>query len=50
MKFYFYSCLYGSQYLGHTLPISNAYAQLIPDVLVLITHTYLLTIKYVVKL
>ncbi|MFS8007500.1 hypothetical protein Hanom_Chr14g01261701 [Helianthus anomalus] len=49
MKLYFYTCLYVSQYLGCTLPISNAYAQPIPDILVLITYTYLLTIKYVVK-
>ncbi|MFS8032156.1 hypothetical protein Hanom_Chr17g01554261 [Helianthus anomalus] len=50
MKYYFYTCLYVFQYLGYTLPISNAYAQPIPDILVLIAYTCLLTIKYVLKI
>ncbi|KAF5823528.1 hypothetical protein HanXRQr2_Chr01g0039321 [Helianthus annuus] len=49
MKFYFYTCFYVLQYSGYALPISNTYAQLIPNILVLTTYTCLLTIKYVVK-
>ncbi|MFS7929889.1 hypothetical protein Hanom_Chr04g00337701 [Helianthus anomalus] len=49
MEYYFYTCLYVLQYLGYTLPISNEYAQPILDILLLITYTCLLTIKYVVK-
>ncbi|MFS7931174.1 hypothetical protein Hanom_Chr04g00352941 [Helianthus anomalus] len=49
MKFYFFTCLYVSQNLGYTLPISNAYTQPIPDILVLITYTCLLTSKYMVR-
>ncbi|MFS7937421.1 hypothetical protein Hanom_Chr05g00427321 [Helianthus anomalus] len=49
MKFYFYTCLYELQYLGYALPISNAYAQLILDILIRVTYTCLLTIKYVFK-
>ncbi|MFS7953271.1 hypothetical protein Hanom_Chr07g00616571 [Helianthus anomalus] len=49
IKFYFYTCLYVLQYSGYTLPISNAYTQPIHNILVLITYTCLLTIKYMVK-